>query len=55
MMSLNHAFDALSMKGLILKILRGNYPAPPSHYSSELSTILNDLLNTDPDKRPTME
>lgn len=29
MMTLSHAFDALSMKGLVLKILRGIYPKPP--------------------------
>lgn len=40
MMSLNHAFDAVSMKGLVLKILRGNYPKPPSHYSIELHQLL---------------
>jgi len=26
MVTLRHAFDANSMKGLVLKILRGNYP-----------------------------
>lgn len=29
MLSLNHAFDAMSMKGLILKIMRGTYPPIP--------------------------
>jgi NIMA (never in mitosis gene a)-related kinase len=29
MLSLNHAFDARSMKGLILKIMRGTYPPIP--------------------------
>ena len=33
MVTLRHAFDANSMKGLVLKILRGSYPAIPSHYS----------------------
>jgi NIMA (never in mitosis gene a)-related kinase len=33
MVTLRHAFDANSMKGLVLKILRGQYPAIPSHYS----------------------
>jgi NIMA (never in mitosis gene a)-related kinase len=34
MVTLRHAFDANSMKGLVLKILRGNYPAIPAHYSA---------------------
>lgn len=55
MLSLNHAFDALSMKGLILKILQGNFPSPPSHYSAELTNLLNALLQTNPDRRPSIE
>jgi NIMA (never in mitosis gene a)-related kinase len=43
-MSLNHAFDALSMKGLVLKILKGNYPKPPGKYSKELMNLLEKLL-----------
>lgn len=33
MLTLRHAFDANSMKGLVLKILQGRYPQIPSHYS----------------------
>jgi len=36
MLTLQHAFDANSMKGLVYKILRGNYPPIPEHYSSEI-------------------
>jgi len=54
MVTLRHAFDANSMKGLVLKILRGNYPPIPSTYSKELNEILADMLIKDPVKRPSM-
>ena len=55
MLSLNHAFDSDSMKGLIIKILQGNYPPPPSSYSDEILELLNLLLKTDPKERPGVE
>lgn len=42
------------MKGLVLKILRGNYPAIPAHYSQNLKDLLADMLIKDPTKRPSM-
>ena len=54
MVTLRHAFDANSMKGLVLKILRGNYPPIPSNYSKELNEIIADMLIKDPLKRPSM-
>ena len=54
MVTLRHAFDANSMKGLVLKILRGNYPQIPSNYSQNLKDLLADLLIKDPSKRPSM-
>lgn len=54
MLTLRHAFDASSMKGLVLKILRGNYPAIPSTYSQEIKDLLADMLIKDPQKRPSM-
>ena len=44
MVTLRHAFDANSMKGLVLKILRGNYPAIPSTYSDDLKGIIAEML-----------
>lgn len=55
MLSLNHAFDAVSMKGLVLKILQGNFPPPPEHYSRDLKDLLAWLLKTNPDQRPGIE
>jgi NIMA (never in mitosis gene a)-related kinase len=54
MVTLKHAFDASSMKGLVLKILRGNYPPIPAHYSQDLKDLLSDMLIKDPSKRPSM-
>jgi NIMA (never in mitosis gene a)-related kinase 1/4/5 len=54
MVTLRHAFDANSMKGLVLKILRGSYPAIPSHYSQDLKDLIADMLTKDPAKRPSM-
>ncbi len=54
MVTLRHAFDANSMKGLVLKILRGNYPSIPSNYSNDLKELLADMLIKDPQKRPSM-
>jgi NIMA (never in mitosis gene a)-related kinase len=54
MVTLRHAFDANSMKGLVLKILRGNYPPIPSNYSKEMNEIISDMLIKDPLKRPSM-
>ena len=54
MVTLRHAFDANSMKGLVLKILRGNYPPIPNTYSNELKEIIADMLIKDPAKRPSM-
>ena len=54
MVTLRHAFDANSMKGLVLKILRGSYPQIPAHYSQDLKDLLADMLIKDPEKRPSM-
>jgi NIMA (never in mitosis gene a)-related kinase len=54
MVTLRHAFDANSMKGLVLKILRGSYPQIPANYSQDLKDLLADMLIKDPAKRPSM-
>jgi NIMA (never in mitosis gene a)-related kinase len=54
MLTLRHAFDANSMKGLVLKILKGNYPPIPEHYSQDMKDLLADMLIKDPAKRPSM-
>ena len=54
MVTLRHAFDANSMKGLVLKILRGNYPSIPSTYSDDLKGVIAEMLIKEPHKRPSM-
>jgi len=54
MVTLRHAFDANSMKGLVLKILRGSYPSIPSTYSNDIKELIADMLIKDPQKRPSM-
>jgi NIMA (never in mitosis gene a)-related kinase 1/4/5 len=54
MVTLRHAFDANSMKGLVLKILRGTYPSIPNTYSNDLKELIADMLIKDPQKRPSM-
>ena len=54
MVTLRHAFDANSMKGLVLKILRGNYPAIPNTYSDDLKGTIADMLIKEPGKRPSI-
>jgi NIMA (never in mitosis gene a)-related kinase len=50
--TLNHAFDATSMKALVQKILRGVYPPIHASYSKELKDLIAAMLNIDPTKRP---
>lgn len=55
MITLKHAFDANSMKGLVLKILRGVYPPIDDSYSVDLRNIIAEMLNKDPKKRPSVK
>jgi NIMA (never in mitosis gene a)-related kinase 1/4/5 len=55
MVTLRHAFDASSMKGLVVKILRGTYPSIPSCYSQSLKNLIDEMLEKDPKKRPSIK
>ena len=55
LVALNLPFTAKDMKGLYTRVMKGVYPKIPTHYSSDLSAILNQLLQVDPKKRPTCE
>jgi NIMA (never in mitosis gene a)-related kinase len=52
--TLNHAFDARDMKGLVQKILKGTYPPIPEVYSTDLKKLISELLIKDPNKRPSI-
>ena len=55
MVTLRHAFDSNSMKGLVVKILKGTYPAIPSCYSQNLRDLIDEMLQKDPHKRPSVK
>lgn len=50
----NHAFDAQNMKGLVLKILRGQYSPISSQYSGNMREMISRMLMKDPSKRPSI-
>ncbi|XP_041845878.1 CBL-interacting protein kinase 24-like isoform X2 [Melanotaenia boesemani] len=47
------AFSAETAVTLIPKIISGAYPALPEHFSPALCELLNDILQKDPEPRPT--
>ena len=52
--TLRHAFDAESMRGLVLKILRGVPPQVPCVFSPELRSLISEMLTKDPQCRPSV-
>ena len=52
--SLKPPFNAQSIPGLALKIIKGTYAPIPSHFSYELKKLVNKLLSISPDKRPSV-
>lgn len=54
MCNLRHAFDAQSLNGLAMKILRGSYPPLTPAYSRTLRDLVNKMLNVNPQHRPTL-
>ena len=54
MVTLKHAFDADSMKGLVMKILRGSYNPISKQYSNDLSLLIGEMLQKDHVIRPSI-
>ncbi|CAK0904997.1 unnamed protein product [Prorocentrum cordatum] len=52
--TLQHAFDADSMRGLVMKILRGVPPQVPLSFSAEVRELVPDMLVKDPGARPSI-
>ena len=50
--TLNRAFTADNLLGLVYKIVQDKYEPIPAHYSKELAQILTMLLTKDETKRP---
>lgn len=53
MCTLNPPFTDTSMQGLCKKVMKGAYPAIPSMYSKDLSSMISTLLQVSPSKRPS--
>jgi len=54
MCNLRHAFDAQSINGLAVKILRGSYPPLNNVYSKPLRDLIQKMLSVKPSNRPTI-
>mmetsp|Transcript_41011 Transcript_41011/g.30160 ORF Transcript_41011/g.30160 Transcript_41011/m.30160 type:complete len:157 (+) Transcript_41011:501-971(+) len=49
--ALKPPFEGASIHSLAMKIVRGQYPALPAHYSRELKTLVGQMLTIDFNKR----
>lgn len=54
MATLRHAFDADTLKLLVLKILRGIYPPLPNSFSKDLRDLVANMLQKDANRRPSI-
>lgn len=54
MCNLRHAFDAQTINGLAVKILRGSYPPINQMYSKPLRDLIGKMLSIKPSQRPTI-
>ncbi|XP_035230016.1 serine/threonine-protein kinase atg1-like isoform X2 [Stegodyphus dumicola] len=54
LITLKHAFEAKSMKNLILKIVKGSIPPMPEFYSHELKSLFTHILKRNPQERPSI-
>ena len=54
LVSLKHAFEAGNMNNLVLKIIKGSYPALPTKYTKELRNLVGILLKRQPKDRPSV-
>jgi len=48
-------FDASSLPVLALKILKGSFPPLPSQFSTNIKTLVLQMLQVDQKKRPSIE
>ena len=48
-------FRAEDMNGLFKKILKGQYPPIPAHYSMELRSVIKALVQVNPQNRPSCD
>eukprot|EP00397_Hematodinium_sp_SG-2012_P012127 GEMP01012289.1.p1 GENE.GEMP01012289.1~~GEMP01012289.1.p1 ORF type:complete len:779 (+),score=171.01 GEMP01012289.1:170-2506(+) len=56
MLTRNRAFDAQSLNGLALKVMRGKYtPIAPSACSPQMHQLVKSLFSQEPEHRPTLK
>lgn len=55
MCALKPPFDATNLSALALKIIKGVFPQIPSHYSKQLKLLVDQLLDINPIKRPSIQ
>mmetsp|Transcript_77417 Transcript_77417/g.227031 ORF Transcript_77417/g.227031 Transcript_77417/m.227031 type:complete len:486 (-) Transcript_77417:168-1625(-) len=55
MVALRPPFRAEDMEGLYRKVLRGQYPRIPPHYSHDLADVVSALLQVNPRHRPSID
>lgn len=55
MVALRPPFRAEDMEGLYRKVLRGQYPRIPAHFSNDLSEVIGVLLQVNPRHRPSID
>lgn len=55
MVALHPPFRAEDMEGLYRKVLRGQYPRIPPHFSHDLSELIGVLLQVNPRHRPSVD
>ncbi|XP_065669490.1 serine/threonine-protein kinase Nek1 isoform X7 [Hydra vulgaris] len=54
LVTLKHAFEAINMKVLVMKIIRGSYSPLPNEYSLELKSLVAHCLKRNPSERPSV-
>jgi NIMA (never in mitosis gene a)-related kinase len=55
MCALVHPFDATTINGLVMKIVRAKQAPVPKEYSNKLRALIDSLLQKDPKKRPALK
>lgn len=55
MLSLRHPFEARDVSGLVVKVVRGNFPPLPQRYSHDVCELVVRLLDVNPATRPAID
>lgn len=53
-LALKRPFTATNMKGLMSKVLKGEFPPLPDKYSQDLKDVVKFILDVDPNHRPSI-